>query len=624
MLKRNINFKNRVGNSSHNFANRVSALCASLRASTRKIKQTLSSLVSCAERERSRNRIPFGAVISTRARRDTNSYSRIAGWSLAVLAVCGAFSYLTFIPEQASAADDIVDPNEHRSLSQISTMQEMSRQICINSRSGETKRLQDARPDASGRMQNKTYWVAKLADGNCWMTQNLDFDIPSMLDSTTSDVASNTSISATKFIDVANWKADITQIQYYDPGLYVKSNPASLDYCGGSGITSLANDECTKAGWEDVSAKSARTAASSNANNPVNTSNNVIDDLTYDAHYLTGNYYSWSAATAGSGADAGNVEGTQAANSICPKGWKLPTSTDKLGTGTQTNTVIPAGNENSFDVPGSFAYLFRQYGLATAFNAGNVTTQSTATSNPLTDGNTYNIYDAPLYYLRAGQVNFPRIDIAGNSGYYWSSVVDNSSHAFGFNFAHGNIFNPSQLGVHWYGYSVRCVAEGGWLDSYPELLDENQANVAITVSPVISIDVTKDANDMTVDFTKVATSTIIARVGSNQPYQVMLSTDKSNLTNPNTDKTIPMISSDQTIVKGTNSWGIKKLSSPTDTEINESTMYSPVGINGDKALFYESTSAASEDLTFPVAIAVDSSLPSGQYSTQVTLTAVAM
>ena len=47
-----------------------------------------------------------------------------------------------------------------------------------------TKQLRDNR-------DNKYYWVAKLADGNCWMTQNLDLDIPAAgLDNVKSAIAS--------------------------------------------------------------------------------------------------------------------------------------------------------------------------------------------------------------------------------------------------------------------------------------------------------------------------------------------------------------------------------------------------------------------------------------------------
>ena len=41
------------------------------------------------------------------------------------------------------------------------------------------------------------------------------------------------------------------------------------------------------------------------------------------AHYIVGNHYQWNAATAGTG---GSITEGQATSSICPKGWRLPTS----------------------------------------------------------------------------------------------------------------------------------------------------------------------------------------------------------------------------------------------------------------------------------------------------------
>lgn len=59
---------------------------------------------------------------------------------LSVVGISGAclFSYVTFIPTYTSAVEDAADtttinPNEHRTLSQITYMQDMSQQICINS-----------------------------------------------------------------------------------------------------------------------------------------------------------------------------------------------------------------------------------------------------------------------------------------------------------------------------------------------------------------------------------------------------------------------------------------------------------------------------------------------------------
>ncbi len=432
------------------------------------------------------------------------------------------FPYLTLASTPVYAAYDW----ETRKLKDITAMQDMNAKICENTTEiGTQYQLEDTR-------DGKKYYVAKLQDGNCWMTQNLAYG-------TVSDTSIGTpcKLSGT---ETGNAQNDAT--------------------C--TGDTSWTNSPTDK-----YFAIGKHTEGGEDA-----------------AHASQGNYYNWSAATQGSSGDG--VQG------VCPPNWQLPTSGSNTGSK-------------------SFVYLLTEYGL------------QSSTSGTGKDGKSYTITNEPLYLQRGGTVSNSRLSGVNTSGYYWSSVpnTSNASLAYVMLSVRSDVY-PSSSGARSSGNSVRCVAA----DVYPgePITDNDTANVAITVSPVISIDVTKDANDMTVDFTKVATSTIIARVGSNQPYKVMLSTDKSNLTNPDTDKTIPMIPSEQPIAKGANSWGIKKLSSPIDTEVNESTKYSPVGINGEKALFYTSDSAASEDLTFPVAIAVDSSLPSGQYSTQVTLTAVAM
>ncbi len=451
-----------------------------------------------------------GMQLTRNEQRRTRACLRNYGWIFAIVTIFSLFSYLAFIPEQVSAAYDW----ETRKLKDITTMQDMNAKICENTTEIETQyQLEDTR-------DGKKYYVAKLADGNYWMTQNLAY--------------SGTNKDGTKREDIGT-------------------------SCTLSGLTNSS----TCSGWVNST-----------------TDKYFAIGEHREAHDSRGNFYNWPAA-----AQDGSGDGVQG---VCPNNWQLPTS----GSG---NTA-----SKSFG------------GLTAAYNISNNATGSST------------LHDAPLYFMYSGYVGNAYLDNVDASGECWSStpIADVADRAY-ILYLNASINGPSNSSPRGYGNSVRCVAA----DIYPEkppITDNDTANVAITVSPVISIDVTKHANDMTVDFTKVAISTIIARVGSNQPYQVLLSTDKSDLTNPSTDKTIPMIPSDQTIVKGTNSWGIKKLSSPTDTEVNESTTYSPVGINGNKELFYTSTSAASEDLTFPVAIAVDSSLPSGQYSTQVTLTAVAM
>ncbi len=406
MQNRNINFKDRLGNSGHNFANRLwcaSARCeqaggvqtlapakslrrSSLRAPTQKIKQALSSFVSYAVR--------------TRRSLDKSLYSKIIGWSLAALAVFGVFGYLTFMPEQAFATYDW----ETRKLSDITTMQQMNAKICENTTEiGTQYQLEDTR-------DGKKYYVAKLQDGNCWMTQNLAYGAVS------------------------------------DTGI---GTPCKL-----SGTSNGAT--CTN--------------GTSWTNSPTD-KYFAIGSHTDGSHSSMGNYYNWPAAVQnGSGGD--EIQG------VCPDNWQLPT-----------------GGPSNADGK-SFGGLTSVYGISSNV-AGNKA-----------------LRDTPLFFQYNGCIDSGTLKFVSSRGYYWSSTLKDDNFAYELYFASSDYVNPFNDNDRLIGRSVRCVAA----DVYPEkppITDNDTANVAITVSPVISIDVTKHANDMTVDFTKVATSTIIARVGSN-------------------------------------------------------------------------------------------------------------
>ena len=74
-------------------------------------------------------------------------------------------------------------------LADISDMQEMDSSVCADSAVGDTATLTDTR-------DNKTYTVAKLADGKCWMTQNLYLVGPRTLTPADSNVAADFALPA--------------------------------------------------------------------------------------------------------------------------------------------------------------------------------------------------------------------------------------------------------------------------------------------------------------------------------------------------------------------------------------------------------------------------------------------
>ena len=302
----------------------------------------------------------------------------------------------------------VANPAYVPNLTQISNMQDMTTEICNASTVGQTNRLTDTR-------DGKLYWVAKLADKQCWMTQNLDFDIPeggltnenglaaktdlpdgAVWDSSSSYPPQSTTIGSI-FSSTSN-----TGTYSFDPGMYV-NNPTAWTSCNNY----WSGGSCSN--WTEVSSMAAMTEE--------RTDGTIIDGNTYDAHYLAGNYYQWNAATAGTGASV-TSNGDNASSSICPKGWKLPAN------GSST---------------GSFG------GLTSAYSISSNSAGATALTK------------SPLYFIPAGYVLSGSLGGAGYGGRYWSSTADSSNDAYSLGFVSSSV-SPSSSSYRCDGQSVRCLA----------------------------------------------------------------------------------------------------------------------------------------------------------------------
>ena len=295
----------------------------------------------------------------------------------------------------------VVNPGYVPSLSQIDNMQEMRAEICEASVENETARLTDTR-------DGKKYWVTKLADGNCWMTQNLDLDLSTSkaLTPNDSDVSRSWTPDNNTLTDGTQTTTDYEAVWSWNLGDYVLTTPNAGTSCGTSGISNFG--DCTSVGFQSIAGMTPMTDGNAT---------DVISGNTYNAHYHVGNHYTWNAATAGTG---GTITSTNATDSICPKGWQLPTS----------------NNSNS----GSFQALTNAYSISS--NAAG----STA------------LVSAPLYFVRSGNVASGSLWYAGSDGSYWSSTAYSSTNsAYSLNFYSG-VVTPSGSGGRYGGFSVRCLA----------------------------------------------------------------------------------------------------------------------------------------------------------------------
>ena len=326
----------------------------------------------------------------------------------------------------------VAEPKKITTLTEMTTMQEMTPEICTNSQEGDTVRIADER-------DGKMYWIAKLKDGNCWMTQNLDYDIPEEGivgdDAVKTDLPDGTTW-ATGTATAANpYPATATEPEgtitsntsdigtfSWDIGYYVKSTPNSYsNYC--TDIKALDDPSCTSAGWVNVDDSTGYVALTEEQTDGVSSGSTVysvvvVDEQakTYDAHYLVGNLYQWTAATAGTGGSFSS--GANATGSICPKGWTLPTG----------------GNGGGY-----YNLVINRY------NIGNNSVGSAV------------ITYAPLYFSPVGYIGAGSLYSAGNIGYYWSATANSSTDAYDFDFYSSGI-NPSSDGHRYSGESVRCLA----------------------------------------------------------------------------------------------------------------------------------------------------------------------
>lgn len=352
----------------------------------------------------------------------------------------------------------VANPREIQTLGEAVYMQDFDgtrdtkSKICAQSRVGETKQLIDTR-------DGKKYWVAKLADGNCWMTQNLalHLSVNKTYTPADTDVATDWSPTASTRTDnnftFSDSESMLDRMRSWDLGKYVIVTPEKYTVCSSPSQTAVDDRDSVVTGeqlsqcadFQDVTGWSDNYVATggtwngqptgfAGATSGIVTVNKA--EKSYDAHYLIGTYYQYSAATAGGSVNGDNVS----RYSICPKGWQLPWA---------------GGQYDSFN---SFYNLWNQYGTLDTVHGTGLST------NPNTAGKTYSLATEPLYYVNSGLVHTPTksLRFAGQISYNWSRVQVDSEHAYMSHILQGNTkdtVNPSMDGYKLYAIPIRCLAK---------------------------------------------------------------------------------------------------------------------------------------------------------------------
>ena len=210
------------------------------------------------------------------------------------------------------------------------------------------------------KRDGQDYTVAKLADGKYWMTKNLN-------------LAGGTALS-----------------------------PSDTDVDASYISSFTTSNNLTKSGNTIVLPASSASGFSINNYSYVYNTSNTTDTCTNPGCY---SYYSWDAATLGSGRSI--ATDNDAPYSICPKGWRLPT---KL----EYKALLGSGNTGA------------------------------------------NLVISPFFYVYSGVYYNSSFFGGGSDGFFWSSTGDSES-----NVAYDLVFDGSfaDFGGEsmYYGCAIRCV-----------------------------------------------------------------------------------------------------------------------------------------------------------------------
>ena len=274
---------------------------------------------------------------------------------------------------------------------------------------------------------NKIYWVAKLKDGHCWMTQNLDLDLsPSrVLTSGDTDLNDNSLLGA--YYTGYSYNASSRVISW-------KPTNITRDYQGGTG-TGWSNNSNVAYSLDPGNWYWDGDDSTPNCNYLDSTKGctHFTQNATgANAHLSVGNYYNWSAAIASDGSSSlssstyNNIT-LNPQNSICPKGWRLPTISN-----------VPYTTVNSTSEFGRLNQLYN----------GGGSTDPKLISNP-------------LWFVRSGVIINSAFLELGSGAYYWPSTVNGSTGAYSLYFTHNSVRPDRSDGAYYgrgNGRSVRCVA----------------------------------------------------------------------------------------------------------------------------------------------------------------------
>ncbi|MBR2836823.1 hypothetical protein IKE79_00525 [Candidatus Saccharibacteria bacterium] len=304
---------------------------------------------------------------------------------------------------------------------------------------------------------NNTYAVAKLADGKCWMIENLR---------------------------LGNYKTDSTTptetLSYQNTNvpedwLGMKANYSDENYIQSLSPSSTSN-------WcADADQASCYNQSRLNSDNTTSPVNSLTDPASQNV-YGYGNYYNWYSATAGYGTQEDGTQNADESYSLCPTSWRLPSGGRAYAAGTTTSSIVNRNVGVNRTASGTYIGFSDFYNLGyilmnsnTAVNNGTGTTAymsnaggglsyygtnttSTNTNSKFTGKIGTAVFRSwPNNFLFSGYQYGASTNNRGAGGFYWSSTATSTQYADALCFRTLDASPGTSSSDKHDGFSVRCV-----------------------------------------------------------------------------------------------------------------------------------------------------------------------
>ncbi|MBR3176160.1 hypothetical protein IKF26_02060, partial [Candidatus Saccharibacteria bacterium] len=293
------------------------------------------------------------------------------------------------------------------------------------------------------KRDNDTYAVAKLADSNCWMIENLrlDYDAEHNADGSlaqgygTSTTYGNFSGLARP--ETANFTADNSSATAATPD-------NSLYYADTKSSGSTATIDITQTSYAGYRMPRYRndntnTDATVNPNTTTDNMTGVNQNI-----YSYGNYYTWAAAIADT-AYYSTSNKSVTTTSLCPTGWRLPKG------GTKTRIEQPYDDNEFWNL------------VVDGLNNGTLPSNYSSSARPYYDGDNEAgpvsklVRSFPNNFLYSGYVLTTSMNLRATGGLYWSSTTDGATGSFILYFRNSFVRPGVNSYNKYYGASVRCM-----------------------------------------------------------------------------------------------------------------------------------------------------------------------